>query len=381
MQHAVLLGRDSWMRFNKRSSRSLPPRSSDHRIIGELEVTHQAPAGVRAYAMNPVASGEGFHLRYDGAVGVPVSNELQFLAVNLVNSMDMLPQSDLPSQEEHVVASGRQVIPPVGVSNLEPGDLLGVAHAPLLCVPLEALQHEGRPSSPSSDPPGVTPISAVPASPLAAAAATASPSPALLERLNPEQRASSQRVWERLPSHLRAVAFHLHGPGWTPVAIEQLGDVLCDFADVFSKDKTDFGSCSLMPFESSIREGGAPVTYRPHRINPILAKEVDATLNQYLATDLTQHPTSPYSSPLVVIPKKSGGVRITINYKKLNKVSSLSQLPIPRVDQVLDSLGKGGVFSLFDLFFSFHQITVHKDTVALTTFCTPTSLIEWLVMP
>ena len=58
-----------------------------------------------------------------------------------------LSQSNLPSEEE--VASGRQVIPLVGVPNLEPGDLLGVAHAPLMCVPLDALQ---RPSGPSSEP-------------------------------------------------------------------------------------------------------------------------------------------------------------------------------------------------------------------------------------
>ena len=51
------------------------------------------------------------------------------------------------------------------------------------------------------------------------------------------------------------------------------------------------------------------------------------------------------------------------------------------VDQVLDSLGKGRVFSLFDLVSSFHQITAHKDTVPLTAFSTPTGLYEWLVMP
>ena len=65
-----------------------------------------------------------------------------------------------------------------------------------------------------------------------------------------EQRASFLRVWERLPSHLRAVVFDLHGQGWTPLAIEQLGDVICDFADVCSKSKTDFGSSSLMPVEN-----------------------------------------------------------------------------------------------------------------------------------
>ena len=107
-----------------------------------------------------------------------------------------------------------------------------------------------------------------------------------------------------------------------------------------------------------------------------MAKEVDATLNQCLAAGQIQHSTSPQSSPQVVIPKKSGGVRITVNYKKLNKISNLSQLPIPRVDQVLDSLGNGRVFSLFDLVSSFHQITAQRDTVPLTTFCTPTGLYE-----
>ena len=106
--------------------------------------------------------------------------------------------------------------------------------------------------------------------------------------------------------------------------------------------------------ENSVPEGSAPVTSRPHRINPILAKEVDATLNQYLATCLIQHSASRYSSPLVVIRKKSRGVRIMVNYKKLNKISNLSQLPIPRVDQVLDSFGKERVFFLFDLVSSFH---------------------------
>ena len=74
---------------------------------------------------------------------------------------------------------------------------------------------------------------------------------------------------------------------------------------------------------------------------------------------------------MVVISKTSAGVRITVNYKKLNQASSLSQLPTPRVDQVLDSLGKRRAFSLFDLVSSFHQITADTNTVPLTAFSTP----------
>ena len=221
------------------------------------------------------------------------------------------------------------------------------------------------PCSTSSDPStlplahlGVTPISAVTTSTLAAVTATASPSPALLVRLTPQQRASFLRVWERLPAHLLTVSFDLQGLDRTPLAIEHLGDVFCDSADVFSKSKTEFSCCSLMPFKM-VPQDSAPVKSRPHRINPIFPMEFDAALSQYVAADKIQQSTSPYSSPLVVIQSKSGGVRITVNYKKLNQISSVSQLPTPRVDQVLDSLGTERVPSLFDLVSSFHQITAY----------------------
>ena len=92
------------------------------------------------------------------------------------------------------------------------------------------------------------------------------------------------------------------------------------------------------------------------------------TLNQYLAAGLIQRSNSPYQSSLVVIPKTSGGVWITVKYKKLNDIRKLSQQPIPRDNLVLDSLGSGRVFSLFDLVSLFHQIKAHDDTVPITAF-------------
>ena len=123
------------------------------------------------------------------------------------------------------------------------------------------------------------------------------------------------------------------------------------------------------------------MTSRPYRVNPPVAKQVDAILDQYLAAGLIQHSTSPYSSPLVVIPKKNGGIRITVNYRKLNKLCALSQLPIPRVDDTLDKLRKGNVYSLFDMKSAFHQITVHRDTIPLTAFVTASGLFEFLKLP
>ncbi|CAB1109084.1 unnamed protein product [Ectocarpus sp. CCAP 1310/34] len=154
-------------------------------------------------------------------------------------------------------------------------------------------------------------------------------------------------------------------------------------ATLQNMEVTNFAMQANLPFNftQSIASFSAPVTYRPYRVNPSVAKQVDAILDQYLAAGLIQHSTSPYSSPLVVIPKKSGGVRITVNCRKLNKLCALSQLPIPRVDDTLDKLLKGRIYSLLDMKSSFHQITVHRDTIPLTAFVTSSGLFEWLKMP
>ena len=58
------------------------------------------------------------------------------------------PQPDLLPVDEHLVGSGRQVLPFVGVADLEPGELLRVAHAPLVLAPLDTLQHNSRVTGP-----------------------------------------------------------------------------------------------------------------------------------------------------------------------------------------------------------------------------------------
>ena len=163
-----------------------------------------------------------------------------------------------------------------------------------------------------------------------------SPSRTLLERLSTDQRSSFLETSNRVPS--------------------------------------DFGSCSLLPFDISVPPNSSSVASRPYCIKTPTAKQEDAVLDKFLAAGLIQHSTSPWASPVFVIPKTLCGIHITVNYKKLNKLSILGQLPIPRFDESQDKLCTGPLLSLFDLVSSFHQITVHKDTTPLTAFCTPTLL-------
>ncbi|CAB1099916.1 unnamed protein product [Ectocarpus sp. CCAP 1310/34] len=283
-----------------------------------------------------------------------------------------------------------EVATATGYAELEPGDVIGVSAAPLLRVPVETLKAapSSIPTGPttSTSPPRVNAVGPKSGTHRSPDPASAPPPPKplpqeLLDRFSEAQRSSFMRLWARLPAHMHDIAFDLHNPGWTPEAIDRLADALVEYSDVFSTSKTDFGSCTIMPFTLSVPAGTKPVASRPYRINPLMQKKVDAVLDQYLAAGLIQHSTSPWASPLVVIPKKDGSVRITVNYKRLNALVDLDGQALHRVDGILDSLYTGKVFSIFDLNSAFHQIVCDEDTVPLTAFCTPTQLFEWLRMP
>lgn len=71
------------------------------------------------------------------------------------------------------------------------------------------------------------------------------------------------------------------------------------------------------------------------------------------------------------MPERDGTIRDTVNYKRLDSGSAMGKCSLPRIDGILDSLGKGKVFSTWDIYLKFHQVASHHDSVAVTAFITP----------
>ena len=147
------------------------------------------------------------------------------------------------------------------------------------------------------------------------------PPPALLERFNSDQRKAFLEMWELIPPHLQDIHFDLDGTQWSPGDIRQLGDVLLRYEGRFSKSKTDLGHCHTLPFKIEIQPGTAAIASRPYRTNPVVASQVDSILDSYLAAGIIDHSTSQWASPLVIVRKRDGSIRITVDYKRLTAVS------------------------------------------------------------
>ena len=153
MQHAVLLGRDSWMRFSERSYRTLPPRPSDNRVLGDLTLSHQNSGGAVAFVSDFSAPTGGYHLLDAGDRGISFTRDHQPVQVFLVRSngaravarsylVDVLHGATDFSVDENLVENSLQQIPLAGRAELEPSDLLGISSSPLLRGPVESFLYD-----------------------------------------------------------------------------------------------------------------------------------------------------------------------------------------------------------------------------------------------
>ena len=77
---------------------------------------------------------------------------------------------------------------------------------------------------------------------------------------------------------------------------------------------------------------------------------------------VVQPSTSAWASPIVLVPKRDGSLRFCIDYRKLNAITKKDVYPLPRIDDILDTLGQACYFSTLDLASGFWQIEMDPAT-------------------
>ena len=82
-----------------------------------------------------------------------------------------------------------------------------------------------------------------------------------------------------------------------------------------------------------------------------------------------------------MVRKKDGSHRFCVDYRHVNAVTKPDTFPLPRIDDLLDQLGRSRFFSTLDLAAGYWQIRMQPDSQEKTAFATPQGLFEFRVMP
>ena len=90
--------------------------------------------------------------------------------------------------------------------------------------------------------------------------------------------------------------------------------------------------------------------------------------------------TSRMAAPLFFVPKKDGGQRMCIDYRKLNEITIRDTYPLPNMESLLEAARGAKVFSKFDLRSAYNMFRVRPGDEWKTAFVTPWGLYEFNVM-
>lgn len=87
-------------------------------------------------------------------------------------------------------------------------------------------------------------------------------------------------------------------------------------------------------------------------------KEIKQQVTGLLENSVIKLSRSPYSSPVVLVPKRDGGWQMHINYHTLNKITIKNHYLLSHIDNLLDQLKYAKIFTKLDLKSGYHQVQV-----------------------
>ena len=158
--------------------------------------------------------------------------------------------------------------------------------------------------------------------------------------------------------------------GDAPLTHEQqvhLIDVIYDHTEVFSLFDGDLGFCDIL--KHSIPTTTDKPVYLPHWQIPVqLQSEVRKCLNNWLKQGIIRLSKSPYASQLVIVRKKTGKIRLCVNFRRLNAISICDLFPLPRVEEALQAVQAAVWFSSFDLAQGYLQMAMEEEDILQTAF-------------
>lgn len=161
---------------------------------------------------------------------------------------------------------------------------------------------------------------------------------------------------------------------------EKLYQLLQKYRNCFANNLSELG-CAKNTFMDIDLHDKTPVVYRPYRLSHPERQKVRNMVEDLIQNDIVQESNSNYASPILLVKKKNGELRLCVDYRALNSKTVKDKYPLPLIDDQLSNLSGNKFFITLDLASGYYQIPMGDQSRHLTAFVTPDGHYEFKRMP
>jgi len=104
-------------------------------------------------------------------------------------------------------------------------------------------------------------------------------------------------------------------------------------------------------------------------------------LDDLLWQGIIEESESPWASPIVMVPKSDGTLRLCTDFREVNAATVPGPFPLPRVEDLLDRVGQARYLMKLDMTRGYWQVPLDEESVPISAFVTPFGHFQWRYMP
>ena len=165
-----------------------------------------------------------------------------------------------------------------------------------------------------------------------------------------------------------------------PELESQLRAMLWRFRDVLAEKEDPVGLCTA--YKPRIPLDTTEPVYTPQYPVPFKMREaMRIAIKEFLQMGVITPSTSPYNSPSLMVPKRDGGFRLVVDFRRLNKHVITDPHPLPRISQIMETLGQANVLTALDLLHGFYNMEIDPADRKKTGFSTHEGHWEFIRLP
>ncbi|XP_066987487.1 uncharacterized protein [Macrobrachium rosenbergii] len=179
----------------------------------------------------------------------------------------------------------------------------------------------------------------------------------------------NSQVLESLPSYLAKIP---------PNHRKTLTKLLLEYSDVCSDQ---LKVSDTIKHDIILEPGTTPIRQPYYRVVGRRLESLRKEVQYLLDNNLAEPSTSPWASPCILVPKANGQLRLCTDYHKLNKVTIKDSFPLPRINDILDNIGKAKILTQIDLMKGYYQVPLTEKAKEISAFTTPFGLFSYTVLP